>query len=301
MPKSTRFLGKTPGLIDRLRSRGQRRSAPTFYIWTPRYTHMHSGVRCLHLLCHHLNRLGYRAYITTSEVGPYLHTPYAEPPRRSDNHVVVYPEVVKGNPLGAQRVVRYFLNKPGFLNDFGLEAYGEDEYFIHFADVFQPETRASKLLPLPLIDTTVFRKPGRERKRKGFLVYSVRQELLCKDLPPRWAKHCERISKNKPRTAQELAALYRKSRAFVTSERTAAALEALHCGCPVLVVPVPGYNYQPLIDLVGGNGVGVGLRRESLRHARRTVGQALINYNEMYDRIDDNIHGFVEDVIQFFE
>jgi hypothetical protein len=55
------------------------RPAPVvFYIFAPPYTYMSSGIRCLHLLCDHLNRLGYRAYLNTRRTSPKLNTPFAD-------------------------------------------------------------------------------------------------------------------------------------------------------------------------------------------------------------------------------
>ena len=133
---------------------------PTFYIATPDYTYMHSGVRCLHLLCHHLNRLGYRAFVTTPKTHPELRTPYAEPPppNRRSSHIVVYPEVLEGNRYNSRRVVRYLLNKPGVLTAFGLEAYGGNEYFIHFLDAFRPEGLTSRQLRIPLVESVLLNR-----------------------------------------------------------------------------------------------------------------------------------------------
>ena len=119
-------------------------SRAIFYIYTPDYTYMHSGIRCLHLLCHHLNRLGYRSYVNTQVTNPNLNTPFADAAMldqfRQDGlaNIVIYPEVVAGNPLNAKYVVRYLLNRPGFFTGAGIETYGAADFFSTSPTNFSP-------------------------------------------------------------------------------------------------------------------------------------------------------------------
>ncbi|MCP4383171.1 MAG: hypothetical protein GY798_17425 [Hyphomicrobiales bacterium] len=217
----------------------------------------------------------------------------------SGQDIVVYPEIYKGNHYEARRVVRYLLNKPGYLVDFGMEGYGADEYLVHFAEPFKPDGYESRLLTLPLVDRTVFRPRKKPKKRKGTVVYSVRYKLDPAVLPE-WAQDCVVVSRANMRRPDELARLYRRSRAFITGERTAASAEALHCGCPVLIVPHDGFEYQPIVGFYKGNGIGVGVTKRQLRHARRTVDKALEPYGALIQNLDGNLNSFVKDACRYF-
>jgi hypothetical protein len=96
----------------------------TFLIWAPAYTHRSSGVRALYRLCHHLNRSGYpSAMIAPRGARSGWDTPRHRGP--VGDSIVIYPEIVSGNPLGARKVVRWALNNPGLLG--GDAAYAKDE------------------------------------------------------------------------------------------------------------------------------------------------------------------------------
>ena len=114
-----------------------------FIIYAPRYADDSGGSIVLHKLCDVLNKQGF-----ASKLWPFgkprlsAHAPvrssasslayigsqlYRKPFRTNKNYntpiakieilmlsIVVYPEIVSGNPLSAKRYVRWFLHKPGF-------------------------------------------------------------------------------------------------------------------------------------------------------------------------------------------
>jgi hypothetical protein len=90
-----------------------------FTIYAPEYCEDSSGVRALYRLCHLLNRIGHQASIfpfygvqqANSRSSPW-DTP-VDSNNLGSNAVVVYPEITSGNPLKAERIVRWVLNYPG--------------------------------------------------------------------------------------------------------------------------------------------------------------------------------------------
>ena len=133
---------------------------PNFLIAAPSYTHMSAGIRALYRLCHHLNVAGYSASVTPFPGGridnlPNWITPLHE--GSAGDSIVVYPEIVSGNPLNAGKVVRWALNNPGLLG--GDSFYADDEMVF----VFNPArlSIASRAVSEPLGPSRVVPGLGR--------------------------------------------------------------------------------------------------------------------------------------------
>ena len=116
---------------------------PTFVINAPPYTHRSSGIRALYRLCHHLNAYGYSCamqVVERVETPPSWNVRYYDGPIRDG--IAIYPEIVSGNPLGASKVVRWVLNKPGLLA--GDTVYAPDEMvFVYDPQRLEDASRAA--------------------------------------------------------------------------------------------------------------------------------------------------------------
>ncbi len=109
------------------------------------------GGVALGVLCDNIRKLGYQCDQTGVP---------------DDETMVVYPEVIKGNPLGAKHVTRYILNTPGFLGGDGV--FGERDLVYKFLDRFEApdESRVNGLLHAYDPHLDLFRNRG--GKRDGF-------------------------------------------------------------------------------------------------------------------------------------
>lgn len=270
---------------------------PNFIIESPAYSYMHSGIRCLFLLCHHLNSLGYKAHITGEGAPSWMSAPFADENiiaehRESPDGVVIYPEIVAGNPRGFRRVVRYLLNKQ-------RTPFAPEDFVIHYADEFRTPGLLSRRLWVPLLDQSVFHAEGAAEKRSGFLVYSVRHRPDLSSIPD-WARPFTVISREEPRDPNTLAGLYRRSSALITWERTAAIGEAMFCRCPVIVIPNSGLDLDPILRRTFGLGFVVGWDRAALPRAQRTVTLATRLYRMRSLGMSRNIHRFVGQAAKHF-
>ena len=117
-----------------------------YVIVAPGYTEKSWGVRTLHQLCHMLNVLNVPAYMLLTggtATRPDWRTPAARVRHLRDG-IVIYPEVITDNFLGAKRVVRWLLNRPGYITGKSIQ-YGPDDFVVatgesHSVSEFLDET-----------------------------------------------------------------------------------------------------------------------------------------------------------------
>jgi hypothetical protein len=252
-----------------------------------------------------LNHLGISAAITTRVIDPRLNTPWIHTgtisahPSLLDRSIVIYPEIVAGNPLRARNVVRYLLNKPGYFTGAGMETFGEGDYYLHFSDEFRPPDLVSRRLRLPLVDTTVFAPAPSSTERKGFLVYSARYQPDIKAFPG-WIDHTTIISSAAPRDPPALAKLYQSSRALIVGERTSAIAEALHCYCPVIILAHPEFDFEPVVSFADGRGLTVGFDEAGLARAAASAPTFPTHYATHFVDVDARVLEFVADAVRYF-
>jgi predicted O-linked N-acetylglucosamine transferase (SPINDLY family) len=129
-----------------------------FLIAAPKYSHHSAGIHALYNFCNSLNKNGYDAYIIHYDfiIGAnpsikfrFSADPTDYPPNMQNikmplfasstanisenilNNYVVYPEVIRGNPLGAARVVRYVLNSE-LANGYSME-HGNNDFILTYS------------------------------------------------------------------------------------------------------------------------------------------------------------------------
>ena len=236
---------------------GEPLSRKSFPIWVdaPAYDPLSGGTRAMNLLCHHLNRLGYDAFIIDEPAKSNAPVPLRyltrsiirEQERQRREPIVIYPEVVFENPRKARFVVRFLLNRPGFFKPGAELSYGKDDYFIDHAREHAPTGARSFDLFMPLVDRSYYFTPPSGSPRDGFVVFTNRASVDPGSFPT-WLTPYTVLSIKSPISHAALGELYRRSRAMVVFERSIAIFEALLCGCPVIGIGNDNFNeatYHP--------------------------------------------------------
>lgn len=201
-----------------------------YLIVTPWYRYYSAGVRMLHALCHHLNENGYKAYVNTDCINLDWNEESCSAedyPFFAENGIIVYPEVVKGNPLNGKIVVRYILNHPGWSG--GDKEYPfEDILFTCNKETLGKYVPDGHILCIPLIED-FFRD---ERLQRNGGCFFVGKGVSVPRIPETKGMK-EIIGMNR----EEVARTLKTSTILITYDNFSLIIEeAKKCGCPVRIV-----------------------------------------------------------------
>lgn len=125
-----------------------------FIVVAPPYSRRSGGIHTLHRLSGTLDRLGYSCRIAIldsegtreAEIGELAHGISAPSLTEADEpliaeSIVIYPEIVTENILGAPRVVWYLLNRDGALGRGKINAGSQDYFLAHSKSIGDPRVR----------------------------------------------------------------------------------------------------------------------------------------------------------------
>ena len=300
-----------------------------FIIFSPSYHQTNGGAIVLHKLCSILNELGHESYIypyyqtfelnkknciksiqrslksflfpwrKRFKINKNFNTPIY---KKSDIHseedtVVVYPEIVFGNPLRAKNVVRLLLHQPGYHT--GQIFYGKNELYFKFNSAIRDFTfpgsvtsdKHLKVIHYPLEHYNTNTLP----KIRSGTAYSVRK------------------TKNKPlqhpldnsilidgKSHKEIAEIFKNATEFISYDPyTAYSIFAVLCGCDSIVIPDDGVSEDEWYpDPNDRNGISYGFSNiEKSRKTAHLVKQHVIREEQ---KSIENVKVFTEEVNSFF-
>ena len=246
-----------------------------YYIVCPDYIENSSGILALHFLCHSLNQSGHESYVTSHVTSPHLRTPILTQAIKFThriaglNPIVVYPEIISGNPLNAKTVVRYILNIPGLLG--GDTTYPDTEILFAFRKQFIPTELQAELLWIHVINLDLFNSNDvLDSSRRGCCFYANKYLKAGGKLFKETDGFLE-LSHRVPRTLTELADIFKTSKMLYSYESSAACTQAMLCGCPIVYLPNPWLTEFPASELYGRNGAAWGSSTIQIDHAKSTV------------------------------
>lgn len=237
-----------------------------YVIWAPFYSQRSAGIRALYKLAGELTAHGQTVEIV-NDTRP-----------ASPEAIVIYPEIIMGNPLQGQRVVRWAL-KPE------VRSKPDDQVWswsVSFLDALNRRTGRhlsdDDVLQVPLVETEIFNNCN-PQERAGGVFY--RADHL------RGKPGMTEITGDWPDTRQELADLLRTSEVLVCGKMSTLIDEARFCGCPVVTF---GWEKPERSDF-GLDGVCWSVAE--LPEARARVNDALPNYRAYHARLSERIERFM--------
>jgi hypothetical protein len=273
-----------------------------------------NGIRFLHRLVDELNKLGRNASLAFIKedtvwsqemiVGSRdltnreWNTPVLERLEDARDAIVFYPEVVYGNPLGSDRVVRYFGNRNGVLTGQKVEVPPGD-YVVAHSRVLYPEAQ-STLFYSEISPCFHAERTRRLRDRVRDMTYDGKGALYG---PTPVIPNTRSITRHWPHSQERLAEMMRETRIFHTWDAwTSTNVEAVLCGA---ILMVRRYDPWTPADLDGCEigplprvEVGADLpSNEAYEEARQQMVEKLAGLQRSWG---DRLEAFVESAEAFF-
>lgn len=304
-----------------------------YLICAPSYNPNNGGSIALHSLCNELNGCGYEAYLVPYEdlvlvstanmihdlknllkfyvklrrtgfrTNPSFNTPVkrlSAVKKEIHEYIVVYPEIVLGNPFGASNIIRWLLHQPDFHKGYAL--HGRGDYYVkynsaiaHF-NYFDNEF-SNYDLKVVHYPTDIYKLPSDSYNRKGD-VYCVRKGRHRPDLVlPSNAV----IIDNLPHV--EVARLFQKSKRFISFDTyTAYSRFAALCGCESIVVPEKGVNKLDwYIDEKDRYGIAYGFEEEEQQWMHDTQKFVKDRIQVEKTAVRESVVSFVKDTQKRFK
>lgn len=232
-----------------------------FVIYAPPYDENSGGSLVLYKLYALLRELGYSAYlqpfVSNAAAGPYVLGSWYDPRALFYMHrlrlyyrmkspyplrfvsqiqlkdaVVVYPEVVDGNPVGARKVVRWLLHQPGFHTK--VINYGTDDLFFYFDRQFDSPAFNS----YPDNQLRVLESFSHVYSQKNFGPRTGACYLVRKGIDRTLDYHPADAEQLDGKSHAEMAEAFNKYKYFYSYDlHTMYSRFAAVCGCKSIVVP----------------------------------------------------------------
>ena len=206
-----------------------------YIIFAPNFSKS-AGVRALYRLSELLEARGLEAPVLCEKGDGKHHCITQFTREMQENDIIIYPEIIKGNPLLFRRVVRYVLYYPGVLG--GDERYAANEYVITWDAIYLDGV---PVLNLPLMDANLFYDEHLPKTQNCIFIH---KGGIWRDIPE--LKSAVHITMDYPKDREELASLLKTTDILYSYDKYSMLNdEAFACGANVKIITEHGFeDYQ---------------------------------------------------------
>ncbi len=273
-----------------------------YYIFAADFRDTSAGVTALHYLCHALNCAGESAFLlNTTASKPGLNVRFLSESdcwHHKDSGVVpimVYPEIVSGNPYNAIAVVRYMLNRDGFLTGQKIERTGGniELTFYHSMEFVPPHEKSPEVIQVPVLDDALFAPPGIRKERTGSYLFISRfdkAEIDFSQLPA----DVEILSIENPKSLEELASIFQTAKVLYSYEISGTCVCAMLAGCPVIYVKNRNLTAIPGLRDYSTDGSAFIGEPGGMERAQATVAKVRKHWQKIKDKFPLQLHNFID-------
>jgi hypothetical protein len=258
-----------------------------YLIVSPGYASCCGGIRALYRLCHLLNEKGFDAYITggyTTDEGynKCKNLRGLSPDQLKDfqrDGIVVYPDIVQGNPLSFTTVVRWWL---------GI-TQPAPEHEIVFSYMENQRTLASAKYNLGVWHIEDYFKLPENNDREN-VCFTVHKGTSVPRIPE--TKGAIEIAHQFPR--RDLSDLFKSSQMFYSyDDLTMLSVESRLCGCPVKIVGYTNMTEESIKQNPFTN-YGVSLPGKPIHQMEEELPLFKNAYDALLKKSDKEVDDFIQ-------
>lgn len=211
-----------------------------------------------------------------------------------DDTIVIYPEIVKNNPLNAKHIVRWLLFKDKWFSDHSKKY--QDNLFFFFQEAFAPESKkihcAGKLQVTHLQTEIYFDHQNKERQGTCHAIRKGKNSQ--KKIPP------ESILIDKL-SHEEISLIFNRCQKFISYDPyTLYSQYAAICGCLSIVEPIENLTkeqWQPIEELRYGIAYG----KEDIEWANNTKEKVLPYLKSKEAENNESVKTLIKECRKFFK
>lgn len=287
------------------------------FIYAYPYDENSGGIIALHRLCHLINEVtDYQAYLVPYgksglrqdikkifkkiklDVHPDWNTPVWQKIFFPKNSVVIYPEVIDGNPLKMKHVVRWLLHQPGFHTEKIL--YGKDELYFKFNSAikdFSYENSQTSLNELKVIFYPIDTYKNLHLKRTIESCYMIRKGTNKPII------HDENSICLDGKSHSEIAEIFNQAKTFICyDDYTAYSIFAVLAGCMSVVVPDHGISVDEWYpNETDRYGIAYGLNQVQLDSAHQTQEKFFEHIEHEHFKSETCVQICMDEIRTFFK
>ena len=293
-----------------------------FVIYTHRYDVNSGGLIVLHFLCHILNTLGHEAYLWPSyrpifkkkepfkslirflkyykkelhrpfTINKNWNTPILKNIYEFEDIIVVYSEIVDGNPLELKNVVRWLLHKPGFHD--GKINFNKNDFIFGYGEkfsTFEYPIKEINTLYLTYIMTDIYYQTNFDDRQGS--CHMIRKGNNKKSIHPKDSLLVDGM------THEELNKIFNEKKYFISYDSyTFYSIYASLCGCISIVVPEEGVTkeeWHPKIE----DRYGLAYGFDDIEYAKDTKHKMIRYVNEQQELNLKSVKYFAESCKKYF-
>lgn len=268
------------------------RDSLKYLIWSPEFTDSSGGPLALHRLAYSIAKKGIECYITShgtvegslaksvADIHNFQYDPLTT--------MVIYPEIVIGNPLNASHVTRWLLNTPGMVGGDGV--YSSDDLVYTYSDYYYSPVgkRIDGKLWIYDFKTNIFYNQNVERRGDCFIIKKGGAKKLDKHRP-------DSICIEPFPGDLELAKIFNKCEYFICYDDACFhTVQAALCGCIPIVIPKEGMSDAEYFEKNEMNRYGVAYGFNKIEYAKNTQHLVVDHLAEMQKESDHQLEKYIE-------